>query len=96
MRLQIPSDGVHFTTKDIYGLTVSLDEFAGKPVMLSFFRDAACPFCNFRVYELANNYNEWRSAGLEVVVVFSSTAEEVKKYVARYPRPFRVIADPDL
>ena len=31
-----------------------------------------------------------------MVVVFSSTVEEVRQHIARYPRPFRVIADPDL
>jgi thioredoxin-dependent peroxiredoxin len=96
MRLRKPCQSVDFTTNDIYGDPISLDGLSGKPVMLSFFRDAACPFCNFRVYELANNYKEWQAAGLEVVVVFSSTVEEVRQHVARYPRPFRMIADPDL
>jgi peroxiredoxin len=45
---------------------------------------------------LATNYKEWQVAGLEVVVVFSSTVEEVLQHIAHYPRPFRVIADPDL
>ena len=45
---------------------------------------------------MATNYKEWQVAGLEVVVVFSSTVEEVRQHIARYPRPFRVIADPDL
>jgi peroxiredoxin len=96
MRLQKPSKSVHFTAKDIYGETISLDGLAGKPVMLSFFRSASCPFCNYRVYELANNYLQWQLAGLEVVVVFSSTVAEVRQHIARFPRPFRIIADPDL
>ena len=34
--------------------------------MLSFFRDAACPFCNFRIYELTHKYKSWQQDGLEV------------------------------
>jgi peroxiredoxin len=96
MRLQKPSKSIEFSTKDIYGKTISLGGLAGKPVMLSFFRNAGCPFCNYRVYELANNYSEWQTAGLEVVAVFSSTVEEVRQHIARFPRPFKVIADPNL
>jgi len=77
-----------FTTKDIYGQTISLDGLAGRPVMLSYFCNASCPFCNYRVYELANNYQEWQLAGLELIVVFSSTAAEVRQHIARFPRPF--------
>ncbi len=96
MRLQPPRQSVLFSTQDIYGDPIALADFSGRRVMLSFFRDAACPFCHFRIYELSNHYKKWLDQGLEVVAVFSSTAEEVKAHVARHPRPFRMIADPDL
>ncbi len=96
MRLAPPCKAINFSGKDIYGEPIRLSDYKGKRVMLSFFRDAACPFCNFRVYELTNNYKEWQDEGLEIIAVFSSTAKEVRQYVARYPRPFRLIADPDL
>jgi peroxiredoxin len=96
MRLTPPCHSIPFSTHDIYGESLSLSHLHGRRVMLSFFRDAACPFCNFRIYELTHNYKEWQAAGLEIVVVFSSTAEEVRQHVARYPRPFRMVADPDL
>lgn len=64
--------------------------------MLCFFRDAACPFCHFRIYELCNNYLEWKVAGLEIIAVFSDTADQIKRYVANHPRPFELVADPDL
>ncbi len=64
--------------------------------MLSFFRDAACPFCNFRLYELTHQYKDWEKSGLEIVAIFSSPADEVREFVARHPRPFRMISDPGL
>lgn len=96
MRLKTPCQSISFSTHDIYGNSITLSGFQGKRVMLSFFRDAACPFCNFRIYELSNNYKGWLAAGLEVIVVFSSTAQEVRQHVAKHPRPFKMIADPDL
>lgn len=96
MRLSPPCPSIDFSAKNIYGDSISLSDFRGKGLMLCFFRDAACPFCNYRVYELCNNYKEWQKAGLEIIAVFSSTAEEVRQYVANHPRPFHLIADPDL
>lgn len=77
--------------------------FEGKPVrigegrkmLLSLFREATCPFCNFRVYDLTNNYPGLSNLGLDIVVVFNSGPEDVRRFVARRPRPFRMIADPE-
>ena len=96
MRLTAPSQGIDFRTHDIYGKPISLRDFIGKRVMLSCFRSAGCPFCNFRLYELTHKYKAWQAQGFEVIAVFSSPVDEVQKYVAKHPRPFRIIADPDL
>lgn len=96
MRLTAPSLSIDFQTADIFDQPLQLSDLKGRKVMLSFFRDAACPFCNFRLYELTHAYKQWQAAGLEVIAVFSSPADEVRKHVARYPRPFRMISDPDL
>lgn len=96
MRLQAPRAAIDFQMRDINGEPVQLADYRGKKVMLCFFRDAACPFCNFRVYELTHQYREWQRQGLEVIAVFSSSVAEVREHVARHPRPFRLIADPDL
>lgn len=96
MRLKSPCQGIDFVTTDVYGNRFQLSDHLGKRIMLSFFRNAACPFCNFRVYELTHQYKAWRAKGLEVVAVFSSPADEVRHWVARHPRPFHVLSDPGL
>lgn len=96
MRLTAPSLGIDFDTRDIYGKPIALREYLGKRVMLSFFRNAGCPFCNFRIYELTQKYHAWQAAGLEIIAVFSSPSHEVRRYVAKHPRPFRMISDPQL
>lgn len=96
MRLTPPCPSLEFNTHDIYGTPIKLSDFKGKKVMLAFFRDAACPFCNLRVYELTQKYKSWKDKNFEVIAVFSSPAEEVRRYVAKHPRPFRMISDTDL
>ena len=34
------------------------------------------------------------SPGLDIVAVFSSEQDDVLKYIAKQPRPFRMVADP--
>jgi thioredoxin-dependent peroxiredoxin len=94
MRLEPPALSIDFNAEDIYGRPVTLAEYRGKRVMLSFFRNAGCPFCNLRLYELTHRYRAWQAQGLEVIAVFSSPTDEVLKYVAKHPRPFRMIGDP--
>lgn len=96
MRLKAPCQAVDFHTTDIYGQPFKLSDHLGKRIMLSFFRDAACPFCNFRVYELTQKYKDWKDQGLEVIAVFSDTQQKVAEHVAKRPRPFNLLADPDL
>jgi thioredoxin-dependent peroxiredoxin len=96
MRLAPPALSIDFNAEDIYGRPVKLADYRGKRVMLSFFRNAGCPFCNLRLYELTHRYRAWQEQGLEVIAVFSSPTEEVRKYVAKHPRPFRMIGDPAL
>jgi thioredoxin-dependent peroxiredoxin len=93
MRLNAPAKAplLHFV--DIYGKRVDIGK-SGRRTLLCFFRDAACPFCNFRIYELTNQYPALQALGLDIVAVFTSTPEAVQRFVARKPRPFSVIADP--
>ncbi|MFY0640778.1 MAG: redoxin domain-containing protein [Bermanella sp.] len=96
MRLTPPCPSIDFSTQDVYGNPIKLSEYKGKKVMLAFFRDAACPLCNFRVYELTQKYKTWKDKDFEIIAVFSSPADEVRRYVAKHPRPFRIISDTDL
>ncbi|WP_111641672.1 peroxiredoxin family protein [Marinimicrobium alkaliphilum] len=96
MRLNAPCQATNFRGRDVFGNPFQLSDHLGKRVMLSFFRDAGCPFCNFRVYEMTHNYQHWKEHNLEIVVVFSDTAEKVRRFVAKHPRPFTMLADPTL
>lgn len=96
MRIQAPRDHPVFSTRDIYNKPLDLVDYRGKKLLLSFFREANCPFCNLRVHELTHRYPAWKHQGLEVIAVFCSPETQVRDYNARQPRPFRLIADPEL
>src|SRR5690606_21504217 len=94
MRLNAPAEAPRLEMTDIYNHPVHVGS-GQRRTLLCFFRDAACPFCNFRIYELTSHHRDLARLGLDIVAVFGSTREEVKRFVARHPRPFRVVADPD-
>ena len=96
MKLLAPCQEIDFRTEDVFGEPFQLSELLGRRVVLSFFRDAACPFCNYRLYELTQQHKVPQASGVEIVTVFSDTADQVKKYVAKRPRPFTMICDPNL
>jgi peroxiredoxin len=73
MKLHAPALAPKIALVDINGDPIMLGN--GRKMLLSLFREATCPFCNFRVFEL--------------------TTEEVLKFIARQPRPFRMVADPE-
>lgn len=94
MRLKSFAMAPALKLRDVYGAPVVIGGASGRRTLLCFFRDAACPFCNFRIYELTRHHASLAALGLDVIAVFASTPEEVRRFVARKPRPFVVVADP--
>jgi len=93
MRLSAPVKAPRLQMTDIEGKPVTIGA-SERRTLLCFFRDAACPFCNFRIYELTHHHAALSALGLDIIAVFTSSPEEVRRFVAHKPRPFRVIADP--
>jgi peroxiredoxin len=93
MRLIAPVKAPLLNLVDIYGQRVVVGG-PGRRTLLCFFRDAACPFCNFRIYELTEHHAALSALGLDIVAVFTSTPDDVRRFVARQRRPLRVVADP--
>ena len=93
MRLFAPESAPALDLVDIHGLPIMISS-RGRLTLLSFFRDAACPFCNFRIYELTNNHAELAARGLDIVAVFSASQADVLRFAGHRPRPFPLAADP--
>lgn len=76
MKLRNGDFAKDFTTRDIYGNRVQLKSFQGKKLLLSFYRNVVCPFCNFRVYQLSKYYSEYKDE-LEMIFVFESEGKKM-------------------
>jgi peroxiredoxin len=85
----------NFRTSDLFGEPVDLDALRGRPVLLSFFRNAACAMCNLRVRHLIRRYPDLNAEGLQVIAVFESAPDALRKYVGRQDAPFPIVGDPE-
>lgn len=95
MKIKLGQIAPNFEVEDIYGEKHTLESLRGKNILLSFFRDATCPFCNLRIYELTRQYPELNKKGLVMLAFFSSPQDRIAQYVGKKQRPFPLIADPD-
>jgi hypothetical protein len=74
------------------GATVEVPD-PDRLVHLQFRRFAGCPLCNLHLRSIVRRHDEIAAAGLREVVVFHSSAAELRGHTTGLP--FAVIADPD-
>ena len=81
-----------YTVKDS---SINLQQVGNKKVLITFFRYAGCPICNYRVHELTEAYDSLSEAGFIIVGIFESSTDIMKKYVNEYKVPFHVVSNAD-
>jgi peroxiredoxin len=62
-------------------------------VHLQFRRFAGCPYCNLHLHSFATEHDRIRAAGVREVVLFHSSAEQLRAHNEEVP--FAVVADPE-
>ncbi len=72
--------------------TFDTESLKGKRFMLSFFRFASCPFCNLRVNELVQRFDEFGN-NFTVVAIFDSPLDNLIRHVKGHNAPFPILAD---
>ena len=95
MRIQPGQPATNFSTEDIAGNAITLNAYADRRLMLSFYRYAACPLCNLRVHDLIQHYASFSERNLNLIAVFQSPRESIRRYIGKQNIPFPVIADPE-
>lgn len=95
MKLQVNQQAPVFTAPDVYGREISLQALRGKKVYLAFERNAGCPVCNFRTHELLKHADHFSVNQVTVLLIYESTVEKMKDYLADRQYPFHFIADPE-
>eukprot|EP00565_Helicotheca_tamesis_P003863 CAMPEP_0185726564 /NCGR_PEP_ID=MMETSP1171-20130828/2509_1 /TAXON_ID=374046 /ORGANISM="Helicotheca tamensis, Strain CCMP826" /LENGTH=214 /DNA_ID=CAMNT_0028394947 /DNA_START=253 /DNA_END=894 /DNA_ORIENTATION=+ len=91
-----------FSLADVDGFSHALAQHRGKKVMLSFYRFAACPLCNYAIDELKGRYKKlaW-AANLDVIAVFQSPTESIEQFIlksrdmTKTEFPFTLLSDPE-
>jgi len=87
MKMVIGQDAPDFNLTDINNLK-------GKRVLLTFYRFASCPFCNLRLHNIIKEVEKY-GTDFEVVAVFDSKLNNLRKYATRHQSPFPILADED-
>lgn len=95
MRLKAGDKAIPFSAETIEGKTISLEQFAGKPLLLMFYRYASCPMCNLRLRDFAQHFPRLHVRGLEVVAFFHSPAWDIRANAGKQHYPFHLVADPE-
>lgn len=85
----------HFLKRDLLGHDINLHDYAGRWLLLSFYRYASCPLCNLRIHELSLRCTAWQTQGLEMLAVFQSPAEKLRQYVGKQQALFPLLPDPE-
>jgi thioredoxin-dependent peroxiredoxin len=96
MRIKPQETAKPFQVEDIHGQPIALQDYAGKKLLLGFFRHAACPLCNLRVHQLIQSYPTLQANGINIVAFFESSKDQILQYVGTQNAPFPIIADPTL
>jgi cytochrome c biogenesis protein CcmG/thiol:disulfide interchange protein DsbE len=88
---QLPPD---FKTTLVDGTAVSLSQFAGQPVWLTF-GASWCPDCRTEAPDLEAAYEKYRDQGLVVLAVnIEEGSDAVKAYAGRVGLTYPAVADP--
>ncbi|WP_068475727.1 peroxiredoxin family protein [Saccharicrinis aurantiacus] len=96
MKIQEGQYARDFTVVDIDGKEVKLSDFKGKKMILGFYRNVNCPFCNRRVHQLMGMNYKLKQSGVQMLFFFESSNEKISSSVFHQGvNPWPVIGDPE-
>lgn len=84
-----------FTLQDQDGHTVSLSDFATKPVVLFFYPRADTPGCTIEACGFRDTFEKLQAAGAVVLGISRDTVKAQKKFQEKYALPYPLLADGD-
>ena len=93
--LKVGDQAPEITGKDQEGNAVSLNQYAGKKLVLYFYPKDMTPGCTKQGCNLRDNYDLLRSEGFEILGVSADSEKSHRKFIDKHELPFRLLADED-
>jgi thioredoxin-dependent peroxiredoxin len=84
-----------FTLPDASGKQVSLEDFAGKDVILYFYPKDDTPGCTKEACGFRDAWSTLQNMGVAVLGVSGDNAASHAKFATKYRLPFTLLSDPD-
>ena len=84
-----------FTLQTDEDKTVSLSDYAGKPVVLFFYPRADTPGCTIEACGFRDTFKKLQAAGAVVLGISRDTPRDQAKFRAKYDLPYTLLADVD-
>ena len=85
-----------FTLQNQDGVSVSLSDYAAKPVVLFFYPRADTPGCTLESCGFRDIFAKFKKAGIVVLGISRDTVEKQKKFKDKYDLPYDLLADPEM
>jgi peroxiredoxin Q/BCP len=82
-----------FSLPDETGVTRSLSEFFGRPLILYFYPKDDTPGCTTEACNFRDDYSQFTQAGVTILGVSPDTSQSHAKFTAKYGLPFPLLAD---
>ena len=84
-----------FASLDTQGEPITLDEFAGRTLVLYFYPKDSTPGCTTEAQEFRDLHGEFEALGAAIVGVSRDSVKTHQKFATNQCLPFRLLADTD-
>ena len=82
-----------FTLKDLNGESWSLQDHAGKTVVLLFYPGDDTPVCTAQLCSVRDNWSDYQATGAEVVGISTDSANSHKSFADKHSLTLNLLAD---
>ena len=95
LRMELHEKVADFSLQTDEDKTVSLSDYAGKPVVLFFYPRADTPGCTIEACGFRDQFEKLQKAGAVVLGISRDTPKAQAKFKAKYSLPYTLLADVD-
>lgn len=96
MKLYAGTKAPDFEIQDIYEKKIRLSDYRGKKIVLGFFRNVSCPFCNMRVHQLMKMKAELDTKDVQMIMLFESHPKIILRSIFHQQiSPIPLVGDPE-